>query len=109
MGAKDWMLFYAEGEVRPVLQAPPAIDRTATRALVERLYPGASIVDADDGTLYNANPPDGLVYAACRPGLTVVCTGDAALDLPSRLGERFRAEARGRTLYLHAMHSVVDW
>lgn len=49
------------------------------------------------------------MYAACYPGLSVVCTGDVALDRPSELDERFRAEARGRTLYLHAMHSVVDW
>jgi hypothetical protein len=110
VGAKDWMLFYAEGEVRPVLRAAPAPDRDATRALVARLHPGASIVDLDDGDLCdNADPPDGEVYAGCFPGLTVVCTSAAGLDRPSTLDRRFRDEARGRTLYLHAMHSVVDW
>ena len=34
MGAKDWMLLYAEGEVRPILRSAPALDREATGALV---------------------------------------------------------------------------
>jgi hypothetical protein len=34
--------------------------------------------------------------------------GDAALDRPSQLDQRFLDEAEGRTVYLHAMHSVVD-
>ncbi len=104
------MLFYADGEVRPILQAAPRIDRAATRALVERLYPGASIVDTDDGDLHGgSHPADGLVYAACLPGLTVVCTGETMIDRPSKLPDRFHAEAGGRTLYLHAMDSGIDW
>lgn len=110
MGFKDWMLLYAEGDVRPVLQAAPAIDRDATRALVSRLYAGHDIVEIADGTLFEqANPPEGQVYAGCFAGLTVLCTYDAALDQPSQLDPRFVAEAAGRTLYSHAMHSVVDF
>lgn len=30
-------------------------------------------------------------------------------DRPSTLPSAFIEESRGRTLYLHAMHSVVDW
>jgi hypothetical protein len=110
MGAKDWMVLYAQGEIRPILQSTPEIDRDATRALMGRLYPGRRLTEIADGTLFeHANPPDYHVYAGCFPGLTVVCTGDAALDRPSELDARFHTEARGRTLYLHAMHSVVDW
>lgn len=110
MGAKDWMLLYADGEIRPLLQSAPPPDRDATRALIARLYPAHRIVEINDGTLFsNANPPDHHVYACCLPGLTVVCTGDAALDRPSQLDQRFLDEAKGRTVYLHAMHSVVDW
>ncbi|MEU7870806.1 hypothetical protein [Dactylosporangium sp. NPDC049140] len=110
MGAKDWMLFYAEGDVRPVLQAAPPLDRAATRSFVERLYPGHRLTEVEDGTLArNTNPADGYVYAGCFPGLSIVCTGDVALDRPSALDRRFLGEAKGRTLYLHAMHSVVDW
>lgn len=110
MGAKDWMLLYAEGEVRPILRSAPALDREATGALVRRLYPAHQVTGIADGTLFEqANPDDDRIYAGCFPGLTVMCTSDAALDQPSKLEQRFLDEARGRTVYLHAMHSVVDW
>jgi hypothetical protein len=109
MGAKDYMLFYADGDVRSVLESGPAIDRAATRALVERLNPGHPITDLEASTLLEGNPPTGDVYAACFPGLTVLCTDAVALDEPSKLAKPFLDEAQGRTLYLHAMHSGVDW
>jgi hypothetical protein len=110
MGAKDWMLFYADSEIRPILQAAPALDRSAAQALVTRLYPEHRITRVEDGTLLEqANPPDNYVYAGSFPGLTVVCTPDAALDRPSQLHQRFLDEAGGQLVYLHAMHSVVDW
>lgn len=109
MGANDYMLFYADGDVRSVLESGPAIDRAATRALVERLHPGRPITEFGAGTLSEGNPPEGEVYAACFPGLSVVCTDAVALDEPSQLAKVFLDEAQGRTLYLHAMHSAVDW
>ena len=56
-----------------------------------------------------ADRPDGQIYAGCFEGLTIVCTSEVALDRPSQLAPRFLAEGKGRTTYLHAMHSVVDW
>ncbi len=112
MGARDWMLFYASDDVSKVLRAHPRLDRTTTRALVERLYSDHGIREIADGTLSeDANPPEGEVYAACFPGLSIVCTRDAAGDAPTELPPRFLAEARaaGQTLYLHAQHSVVDF
>jgi hypothetical protein len=111
MGAKDWMLLYAQGEVASVLRSAPSLDRDATRALIARLYPVHRITEIDDGNLAeDANPPAGHVYAACVPGLTVVCTDEITdLGRPSQLDERFIEDAGGRTVYLHAMHSVVDW
>lgn len=110
MGAKDWLLVYADGEIQPLLRSAPALDRPATRALVRRLYPGHQLSELADGTLLEqSNPDDDRIYAGCFPGLTVVCTSEAALDRPSQLDLRFLREAGGRRLYLHAMHSVVDW
>jgi hypothetical protein len=77
---------------------------------VTRLYPSHRIAPVQDGTLLDhPNPPHGHVYAGCFPGLTIMCTNDAALDRPSQPPQRFLDEAAGTTVYLHAMHSVVDW
>jgi hypothetical protein len=110
VGAKDWMLFYADDEIRPILQAAPSLDRAATLDLVARLYPRHQIAPVEDGTLLEqASPADNYVYAGHFAGLAVVCTSDAALDRPSQLHRRFLDEAAGRMVYLHAMHSVVTW
>lgn len=110
MGAKDWMIVYADSDVRSVLDKAPPPDRAEARAVVERLYDGYEITELDDGNLSeNANPADGEVYVGCFDGLTIVCTNDVAVDEPSAVSDRFLEEARGRRTYLHAMHSVVDW
>ena len=109
MGAKDWMVFYAERDVPSVLRSMPSIDRGATADLVRRLFPHDDVVARDDVTLLEGNPPDDEVYAAVWPGATVVCTSAVALDLPSTVPPRFLDAGVGRTIYLHAMHSVVDW
>ncbi len=36
MDAKDWLPVYADGEIQPVLQSVPVLDRRATTALVRR-------------------------------------------------------------------------
>lgn len=62
MGAKDWMLFYASDDVSKVLRAAPKIDREATAAFVERLYPYA--IWEPDGTLrraYSLSPDSGVI------------------------------------------------
>jgi len=109
MGAKDWMVFYAERDVASVLRGRPTLDRAATELLVERLFPGRSPRALDDVSLLEGDPPDDRVYAAVWPGATVVCSGEVGIDQPSALDRRFLEEGAGRTVYLHAMHSVVDW
>jgi hypothetical protein len=110
MGAKTWMLVYAEGDVSQALRARPTLDREATRVLVARLHPRHQLSPLEDGTLLEqANPPDRQIYAGCFPGVTLLCTGEVGIDHPSRLDPRFLEVAGGRTVYLHAMHSVVDW
>ncbi|MEU4191133.1 hypothetical protein AB0E69_04485 [Kribbella sp. NPDC026611] len=110
MGAKDWMLLYADTDAAAVLRSRPEPDRDATHALVDRLHPATTLTPLSEQSLEaKANPPDGEFYAGVFPGLTVITSGQVALDYPSALPERFIEEGRGRTLYLHAMHSVVDW
>ena len=110
MGAKDWFICYADSDVREVLAGSPQLDRAATEELVRRLYPDRAVEPVADGTLAeDSNPDDDLVYAAVWPGAALVCVGEVALDAPSTLDPRFLEEGRGRTVLLHAMHSVVDW
>lgn len=110
MGAKDCFVCYADSDVASLLATRPALDRGATEALVRRLFEGLTVTRDEDGTLAeDASPDEGMVYAAVWPGTTIVCTSHVALDQPSRLDARFLAEGAGRTTYLHAMHSVVDW
>ena len=110
MGAKDWFICYADADVPSVLATLPEFDRTATDALVRRLFASRTVTPDEDGTLAeHANPDDDKVYAAVWPGATIMCTGAVALDRPTQLDARFLAEGMGRTVYMHAMHSVVDW
>ena len=110
MGAKDWMIAFAETDPRAVLRSRPALDRAAARAAAERLHPGRTLTPIQDGTLgENSNPDDGLIYIAASEGLTIACTGLAALDYPSQLPRSILTAIPATRVYLHAMHSVVDW
>lgn len=109
MGAKDWMVFYAERDIPPVLRERPPFDREATGRLVEQLFPRHAVAPIDDVTMLYGDPPDDEVYAAVWPGATVVCAGEVGVDRPSTLDRRFLEAGAGRTVYLHAMHSVVGW
>ena len=54
-------------------------------------------------------PPEGTVCALSVPGLDLVCDQEIMIDRPSQLPGHLVAASRGRRLYLHAMHDVVDW
>jgi hypothetical protein len=109
MGAKTWMLVYAEGLMRGRLVQTSTPDRAATVALAHRLFPGETLEPMEDGSLGWTNPPDGELVIGSFPGFDVVAAKEFALDYPSRVPEKFIEAADGRTVYLHAMHSVVDW
>jgi hypothetical protein len=110
MGAKDCFILYADGDPASLLAGRTDLDRGATEELVRRLFPDQGVSRIEDGTLgENAIPEDDGVYAAVWPGLALVCTTKVALDRPSEVGAGFLAEGAGRTTYVHAMHSVVDW
>lgn len=109
MGAKNWMVFYAEQDVARVLRERPTLDRDATDRLVERLFPDHAMTKLEDVSLLEGDPRDGKVHAAVWPGAAVVCAEEVGVDRPSTLDRRFIEAGAGRTTYLHAMHSVVDW
>jgi hypothetical protein len=109
MGAKTWMLVYSEGIPREILRDTPVLDRDATTRFVERLFPSEKLVPLDDGDLSHTCPADDEIVAGCFPGLAVVAAKEFAVDYPSRLPTEFVDAFPDRSIYLHAMHSVVDW
>lgn len=109
MGAKTWMLMYAEGDPAAILRSRPALDRAASEALLAQLFPGKRYRLAEDASLAHACPSGRNVLVGCFPGLAIVAADELAIDQPSQLDQRFLDIARGRTVYLHVMYSVVDW
>jgi len=109
MGAKTWMLVHSTGNPEEILKRHPAIDRSATIKLVNELFPSEQLEALEDGSLDFTCPPDDQIVAACFPGLTVVAAQEFAIDYPSTLSAKFIDAFSGGDLYLHAMHSVVDW
>jgi len=109
MGAKTWMLVYADRNAREALRERPLLDREATLTFARTLFPGETLEPLDDGDLSYTCPPDNELCAACFPGVSVLAAKEFGGDYPSKLPPRFITAGRSGTTYLHAMHSVVDW
>lgn len=104
------MVVYAEGPVPPLLRAAGEPDEEATEALVARLHPGARLTSLGYGDLLDhGNPPEREAWAAVHDGVALVCTTRVALDRPTDIGAEVVGAMPGRTTYVLAMHSVVDW
>lgn len=109
MGAKTWMLVYADADPRAALAANPVLDREATARLAAELFPKDRLSLIGDGDLCDTCPPNDELRVGCFPGIAVIAAREFGIDRPSRLPARFLEAAGSRTVYLHAMHSVVDW
>lgn len=110
MGAKCWIVVYADGPVPALLRAAGEPDEEATEALVARLHPGARLTELGYGDMLDhGNPPQREVWAAVHDGVALVCTSRVALDRPSEIDPSLVGAVPGRTTYVVAMHSVSDW
>jgi hypothetical protein len=109
MGAKTWMLVYADRDAREALRGRPQLDRDATSKLAADLFPGEQLDPLDDGDLSYTCPPSDELCIGCFPGVSVVAAKEFGIDYPSRLLPRFITAGASGTISLHAMHSVVDW
>ena len=103
------MLVYSQGSPAEILKGKPVLDRDATTALVQRLFPSERLAALSDADLSYTCPPDNELVAGCFPGLVVVAAKEFGIDYPSRLPAQFLEQFPGYSVYLHAMHSVVDW
>lgn len=110
MGAKTWMLVRSSGNARDILSAAPQLDRDATARLAVDLFPKERLeLIAEDGDLSFTSPPDDELHIGCFAGLAVIAAKEFGIDHPSRLDARFLRGPDSASVYLHAMHSVVDW
>ncbi|QSR27288.1 hypothetical protein CFH99_16835 [Nocardioides aromaticivorans] len=93
-----------------MLRGEPELDEEATADLVARLHPRAALTELGYGDLLeNPNPPDREAWAAVYPGVAIVCTSRVAKDRPTDIDPAILGAMPGRTTYVAAMHSVVDW
>jgi hypothetical protein len=109
MGAKTWMLVFADLSAREALKNRPLLDRDATARLARELFPTENLEPLDDGDLSYTCPPDSEIFIGCFPGVSVIAAKEFGIDYPSRLPRRFIVAGGSGMVYLHAMHSVVDW
>jgi len=110
MGAKTWMLVYATGSASEALtRCAGSLDRQASARLAATLFPSEKLEPLPDGELSYTNPPEDELFIACYPGVSIIAAFDFAIDNPSQLPSQFIAAGTDQAVYLHAMHSVVDW
>lgn len=109
MGAKTWMLVYCNESVSEALRTNPELDRVATVEFVKKLFPSETLKPLADVDLSYTCPPDDELIVGCFSGLNIIAAKEFAIDYPSKLSAQFLDPALGNTLYLHAMHSTVDW
>lgn len=109
MGAKTWMLVYANGDPRVALQRTPALDVEGSLGLATSLFPGERLAQIGRGDLSYTSPPDNEIFIGQFPNVAVIAAKEFGGDYPSRLPQRFLTAAPFADAYLHAMHSVVDW
>src|SRR5262245_7737073 len=109
MGAKTWMLVYAEANVVETLKSLPQLDREATLRLANSLFLEDKLEAIGDGSLSYTCPPDDEVHIGCFPGVSILAATEFAIDCPSKLPEPFVVTGSRGTIYLHAMHSMFDW
>lgn len=109
MGAKTWMLVYAEGNPEVALRSKPSVDVDASLALAKSLFPRRKLTQLGAGDLSCTCPSGKEIHLGCFEGVAVVAAEEFAIDRPSKLAPRFLECAPFTNIYLHAMHSVVDW
>lgn len=109
VGAKTWMIVYANGNAGDALRRRPALDRDATLELARRLFPKDKLEPIGDGDLSYTCPPDNELHIGCFPGVSVLAAREFGIDYPSKLPGQFIGGGGAETVYLHAMHSGVDW
>jgi len=86
VGAKTWMLVYANRKVEEALKGAPRLDTDATLKLATKLFPGEKLELIGDGDLSYTCPPDNELHIACFPGVSILAAKEFGIDYPSKGG-----------------------
>lgn len=93
-----------------VLRGRPDPDPGAAAALAGELYAEHDVRPIMVGTLHGCAGPDrDEVYIGCYPGLTVVCTAEAALVRPTRLPDLLVRPLASEHTYLVSFDATLHW
>ncbi|MFE2993797.1 DUF6928 family protein [Nocardia sp. NPDC059246] len=93
-----------------VLRAHPGPDPDAAFALAKQLNPDRDVVPAASGTMKVwAGPDPESIYIGCYPGVTVVCSAQAALPRPTRLPELLVRPLASEQTYLISYDLSLGW
>jgi hypothetical protein len=110
VSSNSTLIVYSDSSPKDVLRAYPVLDKPATRAFAERLFPGAQLEEIGDELLADAlDPPEGVAYLGCFSGLDLVCSWKVTPDRPSQLDPGVRGATERRQTYLYALHADADW
>ncbi|MGI5237046.1 DUF6928 family protein [Dactylosporangium sp. CA-139066] len=110
MALSNTIMIFSDGNPVDVLRSYPILDKPATRTLVERLFPGATVEEIGDELLVDAlNPPADVAVVGCFAGLDLVCSWGLTPRRPSELDPAVLAATERRNVYLHAAHSDAAW
>jgi hypothetical protein len=72
MGAKTWMLVYADSDARQALETQPELDRVATLQLARKLFSKEKLEPLGDGNLSFTCPPDDELHIGCFAGVSII-------------------------------------
>ena len=109
MGAKTWMLVSSDESPRKLLKKDAELNTEKTLALAHTLFPHQALDIVETVTLEFTAPNDDVIYAGSFNGIDIIAATEFGIDYPSSLSRHFLENIQRKHIYLHAMHSVVDW
>ncbi len=109
MGAKAWMLVYGHDNAKQILSQYPKYDRQKTDEILNQLYPGQQLKFVNEVELSEMNPSKNEIIAGYFGSVFIIASDEFSKDNPSKLDPKFLHLDGFTNLYLHAMHSVVDF
>ncbi|MGW5314629.1 DUF6928 family protein [Nocardia thailandica] len=111
MITKASTLWYSDvADPAALLRGHPEPDAAAAAALAAELYSDFDVRPITVGTLDGCSGPDrDEVFLGCYPGLTVVCTAEAALADPTRLPDLLVRPLASEHTFLVSFDTAWHW